>query len=245
MNCKGKWSGFVSTLAEQLKRLEQVLDGLDDVTSDEQTARALTELTGTIAKRREGFAKLAPVYSDPELPGPPGTKVPPNRWPTVTSKLDELRDRVRTAPETVRDGRLWTDTDDTVVSLLRDLATDVRQRWSQVRQDSGELDTAFLAALPPGTEGVAQYRELVSELSGLLEKDVPRPGDSARVAELWKQVDALRGKLEAREVPDELKDDLALLMDGRLPLDRYGGTLKAYVERSGLAERLHVWLREA
>jgi hypothetical protein len=234
----------VSTTADKLERLEQILDALDDVSSEEQTARALTEVAGTISKRRDGFTKLAAVYRDPELPGPPGEAVPSTRWHTVAGKLEELSDRVRTAPETVRDGRLWTDTDKTVLALLNDLATDIRERWSRLRQDAGELDTTFLAALPPGTEGVTRYRELVSELSTLLEKDVPNLGDSARAARLWDQIDALRATLEEHKVPSELEADLALLLEGRLPYDRYGGELKAYVERSGLAGRLHVILRE-
>lgn len=229
------------SLASAVGELEAVLDVLDDARAHDQTARSLTEVTGKVSTHRSALAKLRPIYADAALPGRPGAGI--DRWPVVLSKVDELAARARTAPETIRDGRLWTDTDSSLKALLRDITSDVRDRWQGVGEACKELlDTSLLAGLPPGTPGARRYREIAVSLAALVEKQVPQVGEASRAEQLVRELRVLRDELTAHQPPDALRADLALLEQCRLPPERMAGELKAYLERTGLSTRVRLGL---
>ena len=231
----------MTSLAESLAELEAVLDVLDDARAHDQTARSLTEVSGNVSRHREALEELAPLYSDKALPGRAGNEI--DRWAVTLSKLDELVGRVRTAPETIRDGRLWTDTDATLTSLKRDIARDVRDRWDRMGQACEDLlDTGFLGGLPPGTPDARRYRDVADELAVVLRRQLPAVGNPAHAARLIDELRELREQLRAHEPPEELRADLELLLECRLPPERLHGALKAYLERTGLMAHLRLGL---
>jgi hypothetical protein len=230
----------VTTLLETLTALEAALDVLDDATAHETASATIGHVTAGVSKRHADLKKIGGRYTDPSLPGPAGANI--SRWPTVLAALDRLVDRVRTAPETIRDDRLWTDTDATVKALVRDVTEDVRERWHRVRPSEADSDASFLAGLPPGTKGVERYRELAGRLRDYTARDLPERGDAHRLQAVHDELKALRNQLQEHEPPASLRADLQLLERGALPLDRYEGELKEYLDRTGLAQRLRLGL---
>lgn len=233
----------MAALVETMARLEAVLDSLDDVGSQDQVAKSLTEISSAIDRHRNRAEHIGTGFTDPDLPEVAGAAITPERWQMSLDKLEELQSAIAASPATVRDGQLWTKSKSSTEALLSDMSQSVRERWDALIDDLPSRDVGFTIALPPNAAGVDELRDAASQLDALAAKEDPEPGDPKRSKNLTTQIRELRGKLEEQAVPTAIRADWEVLLDGRLALEKYGGELERFVEERGLAGKIVVSLR--
>lgn len=232
------------TLESRLGTLENALDAVESAQSDQQVAEGLIPLVNDAARRKRSLEACVKSYRHEDLSGEPGARIRSDAWRMALTHVQDLRARAVTSPEALRDDTLWRNTKSSLAALVKALEVDIAARTSAIGHGREHLlDTTFLRGIPDGVAQAGRYERLATEIGQLdSSPGVLAPAEISKLARLWGELEQLRAVLDRYTVPAELRDDFTALLECRLPYERYGGPLKEYVERTGLAERVRAGL---
>jgi hypothetical protein len=153
----------------------------------------------------------------------------------VDAQLEKVRVHLADDPMKVKQGKLWAETQRAVNTLRDDLAVAIDEAYVEVLAPFQGDDRRILETLPPGTPGVAAYRDAIEEFERLAEVRPSTPEEVTRATAVGRRMQRQREEVEAQAVPAEFSEQWRLLRTTGLPLTEMTDAFSAWLRERGFA----------
>ena len=226
-------------------RLDQLADALDREVRHAAALRSKTELaaefdgmTAALTNETaliETYAGVVASESSPLTFEPEVGESLSQRTEWIVSQVDKVRRVLGEDPMKVRQGKVWGETQRAIKSLRSDLESAVDEAYAHTLDSFRGDDRDVLDTLPPGTSGVARYREAIEEFERLALVRPSSADDVVRAAAAGRRMQAKREEVEAEAVPAQFSAQWRVLRTTGLRLADASPSFLAWLDERGLS----------
>lgn len=153
----------------------------------------------------------------------------------VDAQVEKVRGVLADDPMKVKQGKLWAETQRAAKTLRDDLADAIDEAYAEVLTPFQGDDRRILETLPPGTPGVAAYRDAIDEFERVAEVRPTTPDEVTQAAAVGRRMQRQREEVEAQAVPAEFAEQWRLLRTTGLPLTEMTDAFSDWLRERGFA----------